>query len=167
MPQSFSQPRQGSVSRRMTQGKSPGKNGPHPLLFPLPRSPCGPKPLGGGPAGEGEGGGGRTRHPSADGLAYTAHFGYRAPEGCSRWVRLKALANRAKSGSVDFSRRLSRRTAIKKYRSKRKRRRSFGTAVEYGRVAIIATEKTLSAEPAVRAAELPLKRIWAVAAQER
>jgi len=39
-------------------------------------------------------------------------------------TRLKAGANGAKSGSVDFSRRLSRRTTIKKYRWERKGRRS-------------------------------------------
>jgi hypothetical protein len=44
--------------------------------------------------------------------------------------------------SVNFSRRLSRRTTMKKYRSKRKGRRSFDTAIEYGTVAITATEKT-------------------------
>ena len=65
--------------------------------------------------------------------------------------RLKARANRAKSGWVNFSRRLSRRTTIKKYRSERKGRRSFGTAIEDGTVAIIATEKTRTATTAVRA----------------
>jgi hypothetical protein len=64
---------------------------------------------------------------------------------------LKARANRAKSGSLNFSRRLSRRTAIKKYRSERKGRRSFDTAIEYGTVAMMATEKTRTAKPAVRA----------------
>jgi hypothetical protein len=58
---------------------------------------------------------------------------------------LKARANRAKSGSVNFSRRLSRRTAIKK--SERKARRSFDTAIEYGTGAIMATEKTRTCQP--------------------
>jgi hypothetical protein len=64
---------------------------------------------------------------------------------------LKARANGAKSGSVNFSRRLSRCTAIKKYRSERRGHRSFDTAIEYGTVAIIATEKTRTAKSAVRA----------------
>jgi hypothetical protein len=64
---------------------------------------------------------------------------------------LKARAKRAKSGWVNFSRRLSRRTRLKKYRSERKGRRSFDTALEYGTVAIIGTEKTRTAESAVRA----------------
>ena len=63
-------------------------------------------------------------------------------KGCSARARLKARANRAKSGAVNFSRRLSRRTTIKDYRSERKRRRSFDAAIEYGTAAIIATEKT-------------------------
>ncbi len=48
-------------------------------------------------------------------------------------------AEMAKSGSVNFSRCLSRRTTIKK--GERKGRRSFDTAIEYGTVTIIATEK--------------------------
>ena len=64
---------------------------------------------------------------------------------------LKARANRAKSGPVNFSRRLSRRTTIKKYRWERKGRRSFDSAIKYGTVAIIGTEKTRAAESAVRA----------------
>jgi hypothetical protein len=36
-------------------------------------------------------------------------------------------------------------------RSERKGRRSFDTAIEYGRVAIVATEKTRTAKSAVRA----------------
>ena len=52
---------------------------------------------------------------------------------------------------MNFSRRLSRRTTIKKYRSERKGRRSFDTAIEYGTVAMIATEKTRTAKSAVRA----------------
>jgi len=52
---------------------------------------------------------------------------------------------------VNFSRRQSRRTAIKKYRSERKGRRSFDTAIEYGTVAMMATEKTRTAKSAVRA----------------
>jgi hypothetical protein len=43
----------------------------------------------------------------------------------------------------------SRRTTIKKYRSERKGRRSFDTAIEYGTVATIATEKTRTARSAV------------------
>jgi len=66
-------------------------------------------------------------------------------------ARLKAGANRAKSGSVNFSRRLSRRTTIKKHRWERKGRRSFDSAIKYGTVAIIATEKTRTAKSAVRA----------------
>src|SRR5208337_1323523 len=73
-------------------------------------------------------------------------------------TRLKARANRAKSGSVNFSRRLSRRTTIKKYRSERKGRRSFDTAIEYGTVAMIATEKTRTAKSAVRACLLRPER---------
>jgi hypothetical protein len=71
-------------------------------------------------------------------------------KGCSARARLKARANRAKSGSANFSRRLSRRTAIKKYRSERKARRSFDTAIEYGGVAIMATGEARTAKPAVR-----------------
>ena len=55
-----------------------------------------------------------------------------------RCNRMKARANRGKSASVNFSRRLCRRTTTKKYRSARKGRRSFDTAIEYGTVAIIA-----------------------------
>jgi hypothetical protein len=55
---------------------------------------------------------------------------------------LKARANRAKSGSVNFSRRLSRRTARKKYRSEGKGRRSFDTAIECNTVAMTAGEET-------------------------
>jgi len=40
---------------------------------------------------------------------------------------------------------------MKKHRSERKARRSSDTAIEYGAVAIIATEKTRTAESAVRA----------------
>ena len=36
MPEGLLQARQGSVSRRIAQGESPGENGPTPLLFPLP-----------------------------------------------------------------------------------------------------------------------------------
>jgi hypothetical protein len=50
---------------------------------------------------------------------------------------------------VSFSRRLSRRTTIKK--AERKGRRSFDTARGYGTVGIIATEKTRTAKSAVRA----------------
>ena len=50
---------------------------------------------------------------------------------------------------MNFSRRLSRRTVIDK--AERKGRRSFDTAIEYGTVAIIATEKTRTAKSAVRA----------------
>jgi len=70
-------------------------------------------------------------------------------KGCSARARLKARANRAKSASVSFSRRLSRRTTIKK--AERKGRRSFDTARGYGTVGIIATEKTRTAKSAVRA----------------
>ena len=55
---------------------------------------------------------------------------------------MEARAIRAKSGWVNFSRRLSRRTATNKYRPEKKGRRSFDPAIEYGTVAIIATEKT-------------------------
>ena len=64
---------------------------------------------------------------------------------------MKLRANRAKSDSVSFSLRPSRRTLIKKYPSLRKGRRSLDTAVEYGTVVIIATEQTRTAESAVRA----------------
>jgi hypothetical protein len=50
---------------------------------------------------------------------------------------------------VNFSRRLGKRAAIR--RSERKGRRSFDTAIEYGTVAMIATEKTRTARPAGRA----------------
>jgi hypothetical protein len=40
---------------------------------------------------------------------------------------------------------------MKKYRSNRKGRRSFDTAIEYGTVAMVAKEKTRTARPAVRA----------------
>jgi hypothetical protein len=59
-------------------------------------------------------------------------------------TRLKARANRAKSGPVNSSRRLSRRRAKKK--SERKGRRSFDPAIEYGMVAMLATEKTRIAQ---------------------
>jgi hypothetical protein len=49
-PTPIAQPRQGRNT--VAQGETPGKNGPHPLLFPLPRL-----------AGEGAGGGGRAHHP--------------------------------------------------------------------------------------------------------
>jgi hypothetical protein len=51
----------------------------------------------------------------------------------------------------DCCHRLGPGTAIKKYRSERKGRRSFDTAIEYGTVAMMATEKTRTAKPAVRA----------------
>ena len=76
---------------------------------------------------------------------------------------LKARANRAKSGPVNFSRRLSRRTTIKKYRSERKGRRSFDTAIEYGTVAMMATDKTRTRRPTggprylLQAAVIPAK----------
>jgi hypothetical protein len=63
-------------------------------------------------------------------------------------TRLKARANRAESGWVNFSRRLSGRTAIKK--SGRKGRRGFHTAIEHSTVAMIATEETRTARPARR-----------------
>jgi hypothetical protein len=44
------------------------------------------------------------------------------------------------------------RHAIKKYRWERKGRRSSDTAIEYGTVVIMATEKTRTAKSAVRAA---------------
>jgi hypothetical protein len=44
-----------------------------------------------------------------------------------------------------------RRTTIKKYRSGRKGRRSFDTAIEYNTVAMMASEKRWTAIPAVRA----------------
>ena len=50
--------------------------------------------------------------------------------GCSARARLKARANRAESGSVNFSCCLSRRTTIKKYRSEGKGRRSFDPSVD-------------------------------------
>jgi hypothetical protein len=50
---------------------------------------------------------------------------------------------------VNFSGQLGWRTAIKKYRSERKGRRSFRTAIEFGTVAIIAAEKTGTAKSAV------------------
>jgi hypothetical protein len=40
---------------------------------------------------------------------------------------------------------------MKKYRSERKGRRSFDTAIEYGTVAVVASEKTRTAKAAVRA----------------
>ena len=65
-------------------------------------------------------------------------------------ARLKARANRAKSGSVNFSRPLSRRTATRKYRSEGKGPRSFDSAIEYGTATEMAREKTRTAKPAVR-----------------
>jgi hypothetical protein len=50
----------------------------------------------------------------------------------------------AKSGAVNLSPRLTKHTAIKK--SKKKGRRSFDTAIEYGTVAVIATENTVEWE---------------------
>jgi hypothetical protein len=67
-------------------------------------------------------------------------------------ARLKARPNRAKSGSVNFSRRLSRRTAVKK--SERKGRRNLDTAIECGAAAMRATEMTRTAGSPVRAARL-------------
>jgi hypothetical protein len=64
-------------------------------------------------------------------------------------ARSKARANRAKSGWVNFSRRLSSRTAIKKPERRGRRSpvpddtgRSFDAPVEYSTVAMTATEKT-------------------------
>ena len=48
--------------------------------------------------------------------------------------------------SVNWVRRRSRRTVMKKYRSERNGRRSFGTAVEYPSVEPTATEKTRTAK---------------------
>jgi hypothetical protein len=45
---------------------------------------------------------------------------------------------------------------MKKYRSERKGRRSFDTATEYGTVAMLAREKTRTANAAVRATCLPV-----------
>ena len=69
--QGFSQPRPGSVRRRIAQGENPGLYSPHPVPrlrdTPLPRGPppaCGLKPFGGrrpegcGPQGDGERGSG-------------------------------------------------------------------------------------------------------------
>jgi hypothetical protein len=44
---------------------------------------------------------------------------------------LKARANSLKSGSINFVRRGSRRTVMKKYPSERKGRRNFDTALHY------------------------------------
>jgi hypothetical protein len=57
----------------------------------------------------------------------------------------------AKSGCANCSRRLRRRTAINKYLSEGKGRRRFGTATERGAVTKMASEKTRTAKPAVRA----------------
>jgi len=46
---------------------------------------------------------------------------------------------------------------MKKYRSERKGRRSFDTAIEYGTMAIVAKEKTRTAKAAVRATSLAIK----------
>jgi hypothetical protein len=73
-------------------------------------------------------------------------------EGSDSCARIGgARPNRAKSGSVNLPRRLSRRTTIEKYRSERKGGRSLDTALEYGTAAMIASEETRTAESAVRA----------------
>jgi hypothetical protein len=64
---------------------------------------------------------------------------------------LKARANKEKPGSVNSSRRLSKRTTINKYRPARKGRRSYDSAIDYDTVAIVAMVKTRTAKSAVRA----------------
>jgi len=77
-------------------------------------------------------------------------------------TRLKARSNRAKLGSVNFSRRLGRHTAIKKFGKKRMPEpctiryraefRSVGRrTIEYGTVAMVGTENTRTATPGIRA----------------
>jgi len=80
MPGGFSQPRQGRNT--VAQGESPGKNGPHPLLFPLPRW---------------AGGGGRTQDPRLSpwaklcrplrGLTSLTNLGLRRLAGVKRTAR--------------------------------------------------------------------------------
>jgi hypothetical protein len=48
---------------------------------------------------------------------------------------------------------------IKKYRSERKGRRSFDTAIEYGTVAMVAREKTRTAKSSVRASPLQTETV--------
>ena len=60
--------------------------------------------------------------------------------GRSMSTRSNAGANRAKSGSVNFSRRPSMRTAEEK--TERKGPRSFDAAIKYGTVAMMVTGKT-------------------------
>jgi len=71
-------------------------------------------------------------------------------------TRLKARANRAKSGSVNPSRRVSARTVVKKHRSERRSRRSFDATIEYGAVAMMAAGKTPTAKSAARSVLLAL-----------
>jgi hypothetical protein len=61
---------------------------------------------------------------------------------------LKACANRAKSASINFARRSSNRTVMKKYRFERKGRRSFDTALEYDTARMMVSEKTCSSRGA-------------------
>jgi hypothetical protein len=55
---------------------------------------------------------------------------------------LEARGNRVRSVSVNFARRLSSRTVMKKYRFERKGRRSFDTGLEYDTARMIVSEKT-------------------------
>ncbi len=66
-------------------------------------------------------------------------------------ARLKARARSQKSASISFVRRGSKRTVMKKYRSERNGRRNFDIALHYNTVDVVTTEKTRTAEAAVRA----------------
>gem|GEM_PF-1145020 len=84
--------------------------------------------------------------------------GCAAPSGLAKKIGGDSLTQGVALGfagappwGCDCSHRLGLRTAIKKYRSERKARRSFDAAIEYGTAATMATEKTRTAKPAVRA----------------
>ncbi len=73
---------------------------------------------------------------------------------CNMRARLKARARSQRSASINFARRGSKRTVMKKYRSERNGRRNFDTPLRYNTAGVTASQKTRTAKAAVRATVL-------------